>query len=121
MAVDKTLKNRLEEIKKALTSFGWWPAKAGTTIHKSDVILAIDCIGEWHAEVEVLLVQDEDGEKLNTLLMTWIEKARQRLAKEPLSDYQAVWEMSEITDPNREILIIKIDSLIHKSAGDISI
>ena len=116
--MDEALRGHLEEIKKVLNSFGWWVEKAGTTIHKSDIIMAVYCIEQWRAEAEALLMQDEDGTRINELLVVWIGSARQHLEKEPLSDFHAVWDLLYI-DPNLSTIIMKIDTFVYKHTGDI--
>lgn len=117
--MDEVLRSHLADIKKGLGSFGWWIEKAGTTIHKSDIIMAVDVIEQWRAEVEALLIQDEGGAKMNELLVAWISKARQHLKKEPLSDFHAVWDLIYIEEPSLNIIVDTINLFMYKQTGDI--
>jgi hypothetical protein len=118
-AMDTTLRSRLEDTKKTLNSFGFWLPKAGTTIHKSDIILAVESLERWRTEAEALLRQHEDGTRIHGLLVDWINKAWHRLEKEPLSDFSAVWDLLHINDPHLSTIIEEINMLIYKHTGDI--
>lgn len=117
--MDEVLRRHLEDIKKVMGNFGLWITKAGTTIHKSDIIMTVDVIEQWRVEAEVLLMQDEDGAKINEMLVAWISQARQHLKKEPLSDFHAVWDLVYIDEPKLSAIIVKINTFIYRRTGDI--